>query len=441
MSIVSLSSAREASAPSSTSSSRAALPTQTGSPSVNLFWVSVPVLSEQSTSTPANSSMDASRLTIASRSASLRAPTAMVTDSTAGMATGIAATVSTSANCSVVMIGIAAEQSHGKDDRHEHNGDDDQVVADLQHRALEVANRMRLLDKRRGFAKEGVRAGGIDQRVGLALADDGAGIEILPGLLRHGQGFAGQRRLVDLHGVGAERAGVGRYDVAEAQAHDVAWHKQLRGEVRPCSVAQHARMRREFGLERGNRVAGLILLPEPDQGVGEEQHGDDDEVGPVLDDGRQYGCGLDHPGDRPPKIAQELEDRVDLLLGEFIGPVLAEPLVGLRLGQALVERSAELRLKRVEGKRFQIAPDRQTWFRTLPPWPPRFVSIRGCSSRKDAPSFKPSPPNPPEMPREACGYDGQTHSSVTARGSIVAAKCRQQYALTHHSSAREDRTT
>jgi hypothetical protein len=34
-----------------------------------------------------------------------RAPTAIVTDSTVGIATGIAATVSTSANCSVVRIG------------------------------------------------------------------------------------------------------------------------------------------------------------------------------------------------------------------------------------------------------------------------------------------------------------------------------------------------
>ena len=39
--------------------------TQNGSPSVSLFWVSVPVLSEHSTSTPASSSIAASRVTIA----------------------------------------------------------------------------------------------------------------------------------------------------------------------------------------------------------------------------------------------------------------------------------------------------------------------------------------------------------------------------------------
>ena len=69
---------------------------------MSLFWVSVPVLSVQSTSTPASSSMATSRLTIAFFEARTRAPTAIVTDSTVGMATGMAATVSTRANCSVV---------------------------------------------------------------------------------------------------------------------------------------------------------------------------------------------------------------------------------------------------------------------------------------------------------------------------------------------------
>lgn len=61
------------------------------------FCVSVPVLSAVRTSTPASSSMAASLRTIVCRFASSRAPTAMVTVSTAGSATGIEATVSTRA--------------------------------------------------------------------------------------------------------------------------------------------------------------------------------------------------------------------------------------------------------------------------------------------------------------------------------------------------------
>ena len=90
----------EASAAASTSSSRVAPPNGTGSPSVSRFSVRVPVLSEQSTSMPAISSMDSRRATMALLRDSARAPTAIVTDRTAGIATGMAATVSTSANWS-----------------------------------------------------------------------------------------------------------------------------------------------------------------------------------------------------------------------------------------------------------------------------------------------------------------------------------------------------
>ena len=65
-----------------------------------MFCVSVPVLSEQRMSTPASSSTVDSLVTIACFAARARAPRAMVTDSTAGMATGTAAMVRTRANWS-----------------------------------------------------------------------------------------------------------------------------------------------------------------------------------------------------------------------------------------------------------------------------------------------------------------------------------------------------
>jgi hypothetical protein len=69
---------------------------------VSLFSVMVPVLSAHSTSTPASSSTTGRWLTTAWRRASVRAPIAIVTDSTAGRATGTEAIVTTSANSSVV---------------------------------------------------------------------------------------------------------------------------------------------------------------------------------------------------------------------------------------------------------------------------------------------------------------------------------------------------
>jgi hypothetical protein len=98
VSMASRSSALHASAPASTTSSGVAAPIGTASPSVSLFCVSVPVLSEQSTETPAISSIDSSRDTIAFMRDSASAPSAMVTESTAGNATGMDATTTISTN-------------------------------------------------------------------------------------------------------------------------------------------------------------------------------------------------------------------------------------------------------------------------------------------------------------------------------------------------------
>ena len=98
-------SAREASAPAKMTCSAVTPSTLNGVPRVRVFWVRVPVLSAQSTSTPASSSIATRRDTMAFLVASSRAPTAMVTDNTVGIATGIAATVRTSANCKVVRTG------------------------------------------------------------------------------------------------------------------------------------------------------------------------------------------------------------------------------------------------------------------------------------------------------------------------------------------------
>ena len=70
-------------------------------PTLNLFSVRVPVLSEQRTSTPASSSIATSFLTIASLLARFIAPTAIVTDKTAGSAAGIAATIKTRENLKI----------------------------------------------------------------------------------------------------------------------------------------------------------------------------------------------------------------------------------------------------------------------------------------------------------------------------------------------------
>ena len=107
--------------------------------------------------------------------ASSRAPTAIVTDSTVGIATGIAATVRTRANCSVVRTGSPRRSATADDHRDQRDREDDQVVADLQHGALEMADGVRVLHQLGGLAEVGVGAGGIDQRADLTLPDDRPG--------------------------------------------------------------------------------------------------------------------------------------------------------------------------------------------------------------------------------------------------------------------------
>ena len=68
------------------------------SDSASSFLVMVPVLSEHKISMPAISSTAASLVMIAPSLARDIAPTAIVTERTAGRAAGIAATISTNAN-------------------------------------------------------------------------------------------------------------------------------------------------------------------------------------------------------------------------------------------------------------------------------------------------------------------------------------------------------
>ncbi len=77
-------------------------PNEIGSSSVSRFMVSVPVLSLHSTSTPASSDMAESLDKIAFCFESFSAPRAMVTDMTAGMATGMDAINRTRTNWAIL---------------------------------------------------------------------------------------------------------------------------------------------------------------------------------------------------------------------------------------------------------------------------------------------------------------------------------------------------
>ena len=240
---------------------------------------------------------------------------------------------------------VAPERRHREDERDECDCDNDQVVADLHHGLLEMARRMRLFHERRGLAEEGLAARRIDDGVRLPLAEDSARIKNLAFTLGDRKRFAGERGLIDFDSIRAERPRIGRDDVAEPETHDIAGHQVPCRHVAPGPAALHTGMGREPGLQCGDGVSGLILLPEAHDRVGQKQNDNNDEVGPMMDDGREHGRRFDHPGDWSPEIRQEFQDRTGRLLRDLVGTVLGEPGLCFRQCQSRLRRSAEFLLE------------------------------------------------------------------------------------------------
>ena len=149
----------------------------------------------------------------------------MVTDSTVGIATGIAATSKHQGELQRVEDRVATEDGDGQDQHHQGHREDDQVIANLQHGTLEMADSVRLLHQLGGLAEVGVRTGGIHHRVDFALTDNRSRKDCLAGFARGGQRFARQRGLIHFDWIALQQARIRRHDVAQAHANDVALHQ------------------------------------------------------------------------------------------------------------------------------------------------------------------------------------------------------------------------
>ena len=121
--------------PSRSSSS----PRTTTSATASSFFVMVPVLSAQRMSTPAISSTAGRWLTRASRLARSRAPTAMVTDSTAGQRHRDGCDRHHERELERGRHAGTAQERDDHDDGDQDEGDRDQVLSDREDRPLEVA--------------------------------------------------------------------------------------------------------------------------------------------------------------------------------------------------------------------------------------------------------------------------------------------------------------
>ena len=132
--------------------------------------------------------------------------------------------------------------------------------------------------------------------------------------------------MIDLDRIAVAQLDVSGNDVTEPQADEVARDQLAGRDRRPGAVALDLGRQGQLLLERRDRVAGLELFPESDDGVHHEQDQDDTEVHPVSDNQREDRGRLDHPGDRSPERGEELEERVLTLLRKFVGTILGEAL-------------------------------------------------------------------------------------------------------------------
>ena len=170
---------------------------------------------------------------------------------------------------------------------------------------------------------------------------------------RDRQRLPGQRGLVHLHRVTRQQPRIRRHDVAHPHPDHVTRHQLTRRRGDPRPVTYHPALDRQLGLQRIDGLARLVLLPEPDRGVGNEQDKDDEEIRPVPQHARQDHRGLDHPRDRTPEIGQQFQERIFLLLLDLIRPVPGQPLLRLGLAQAIRRRPQPL-LHLRQGKRLQL---------------------------------------------------------------------------------------
>ena len=67
-----------------------------------------------------------------------------------------------------------AEERRGDNHCYQSHGKNDQVIANLEHRSLEMADGMSILYQFRSLAEISVGTGGVDHRVGFAALDNRA---------------------------------------------------------------------------------------------------------------------------------------------------------------------------------------------------------------------------------------------------------------------------
>ena len=300
------------------------------------------------------------RLTTACRRANWIAPTAIVTDSTAGSATGIDATVSTSEKRRISISRIVANNP-GEHDHHDHrHRDQNQVVPDIHDGFLEMAP---LLfsgprHQRHGVSEKRVEACRGHDGEHLAHLDDGVSIRDLADGFVDRHRLPRERGLVGLQIRALDEFDVRRHHVAYAEFDNVARHEFAGIDLLPMPVPQGQRLAGELFLEQLQRFEGRGFLTEIDDDVDQQQNDDDREVFPLPHGGRENRRDFNHPGNRPPKPLADAFQQRFLFFGDFVAAGLLLPASDVFIGKPAGRVGFELAQRVVHRRRLEL---RRLW--------------------------------------------------------------------------------
>ncbi len=165
--------------------------------------------------------------------------------------------------------------------------------------------------------------------------------------------------------MGGDDPGIGRNAVAGFQQQHVAGHEMRGLHQRGLAVAAHPGDGRQHVLQRRQRGLGPMFLEKAEQGVDEDDDGDDHGVLEIAHRARQHGRAEQDDDEKAPELVEKLEpDRARRRFGETVGAVALE--AGLRLGDRQSRRRIDCQPTGdgFQGfRRARAGPRRRHWVR------------------------------------------------------------------------------
>ena len=155
-------------------------------------------------------------------------------------------------------------------------------------------------------------------------------------MLVHRHRFAREQGLVKLQGVGAQQPGIGSDPVALGQTEQVTHHHLLPRNMLQLPVSQHQRARAAQVAQRGDGKLCAALLVEREGQHQQNHHHQRQTLAQVAQHQVQEGSGQQQ-GEHglAQGVTADPAPMALFVIGQGIGPILAQSLLSLRRREAL----------------------------------------------------------------------------------------------------------